>query len=193
MNVSISNYKFAESIWTEYALKPHSKHMATLSALSCLSQLMEERKPDRVVEIGGGIGTITCLMMAHEHPPALLCTFEDTPLCLPQLEALFRALNPSFLNPTPDRWRIVKSKAELSNMIADLLVIDGTIDDSDPALSCIRPGTAIFLEGNRGPERSAVIAHVRAKGWDIAFAEDFLFMRDEPVPGKGCWIGTVRR
>ncbi len=192
MIVSYPNFHLARVIFDEYALKRHSKHMATLSALACLAQLISERRPDRVIELGGGIGTITCLMMTHEHPPTLLCTFEDNPLCLPQLEALFRALNPSFLNPTPDRWRIVKSKAELSNMIADLLVIDGTIDDSDPALSCIREGTAIFLEGNRGPERATVTAHVRAKGWDIAFAEDFLFMRDKPVPGKGCWIGTVR-
>jgi phospholipid N-methyltransferase len=183
MNVSPANYKLAQDIWTEYALKPHSKHIATLSALACLAQLISERQPNRVVELGGGIGTITALLKRHPDSPPLLITLEDSLLCLPELRKLFEDDNKGHA--------IAQNPAQLSGMSADLLIIDGG-SMSLFELETMRPGTTLFFEGNRVPERATVTEHVRLKGWNVIFTEDFLFMRDEPVPGKGCWIGTVR-
>lgn len=192
MIISYSNYCLARDVWEEFSLRQHSKHIATLSALACLAQILSEHKPKRVVELGGGIGTMTELMARHTNAPPLLVTLEDSPICLPSLERVIRYSGPhtnSGLASHPT-WKIAKSAAELTGLTPDLLLVDGG-DMSPPELSVIRPGCMVFCEGNRVLERHFIETHCFAAGWKITFANELLYRLDQPVPEKSCWIGTV--
>lgn len=185
MIVSYRNYCLARDVWEEFSLRQHSKHIATLSALACLAQLLSDQKPKKVVELGGGIGTMTELMARHEFAPALLVTLEDSPICLPSLEKVIRA-SERYL----PHWKIAKCARELVGLTPDLLIVDGG-DMSPHELSVIQPGTVIFCEGNRVLERHFIETHCFAAGWSITFSNKFLHRLDKPVEEKSCWVGRV--
>lgn len=183
MIVSYENFCLAREIHDKYSLKPYSKHIATLSALACLAQLLSDRKPTRVIEIGAGIGTMTELMLRHDDGPPLLAAYETDPRCL---EAL-RELADCYWNYTP---RIHSDPADLP-ALCDLLIVDGGAMNTIEWRG-VRPGTAVLFEGNRVLERYLFKQFVGANGWSVLLHEEKLEMRQESVPGKGCWIGVVR-
>lgn len=185
MIVSYENYKLAQAVYEEFSLKQHSRHIATLSALACLAQTLTLHKPKRVVELGGGIGTITALMGRHPDRPPLLMTLEDSPLCLPSLKEVFGEY-------AGRGWEIISTPAPLVGLAANLLIVDGYCN-SNAELGVIKDSTMVFFEGNRGPERERVRDWVLGRGLKVTITEHKLTMRDQDVEGKGCWIGRVLR
>lgn len=182
MIVSYENFCLGRSVWEEFSLKKHSRHIATQSALTCLAQLLTDKRPKKVVELGGGIGTISHLMWRHDCQPALVATLEDSPICLPALTALAIWTGP---------WKIVQSPTELTGYQADLLIVDGgTL--TPPELNVIRNSTIIFCEGNRDKERAIITRWCIENRLNLTFANEFVERLDRPdTSEKSCWIGTA--
>lgn len=193
MIVSYANFLLARAVWEEFSLKQHSRHIATLSALACLAQLISDKKPRKVVELGGGIGTMTELLARHPNAPTLLATLEDSPICLPSLRRVIDYSGPitaAGLTSVP-AWKIVKTPTELTGYNADLLIVDGGYC-SPPELNVIRDGTIVFCEGNRDKERATITKHCVEAGLNITFANEFIERRGQPdTSEKSCWIGTA--
>src|SRR5215831_17965074 len=81
LNDCVSVYR----VYRRFAARPGSEHIATWRALACLSALVRLRQPEKVLEFGTGIGTITYLLLTS-LPQLNVVGLETNPFCLAQLD-----------------------------------------------------------------------------------------------------------
>jgi protein-L-isoaspartate O-methyltransferase len=133
----------AEALYTAYAQKPGSQHIASLHACRGLEKLVLRHRPPRVLEIGAGIGTLTDLLLSA-LPDVHLTTTEDNSFCLEQLKAN--------LKDRLARVRIVQSPEDVAGELFDLVVVDGGLDTVS-VLQFVAPHGIVFVEGFRSAQR----------------------------------------
>lgn len=152
----------ARSIYAEFKAKPESKHIATEFALINLSRLVSKIKPQTVLEVGAGIGTITKMLLLHPDRPPRIVTTEAHPVCLRELDANLRDLDKTGLT-------LIGSPSELDlKKKYDLVIFDGTLDD-EQQYKIFSAGTWCFVEGERTKTKGALNDCLRQRGLRIEF------------------------
>jgi hypothetical protein len=137
----------ADSLYEAYAQKPGSQHIASLNACRGLEHLVYRYNPQRVLEIGSGIGTLTDLLTQTLDPKALLVTVESDPFCLEQM-----SLN---LGSRLSRVVRVPDLDSVEEQDFDLVIVDGGRSDVSVTPFVARRGL-VFVEGFRGDQRDSI-------------------------------------
>jgi len=142
-----------------------SEHIATSINLQIVIDLCNELKPVRVLELGGGIGTITYTLL--ENSSAIVDVYEDNSFCIDQLKKNLL----SFKN----RYNIINNYKLLPPARNyDLIVIDGGngkkhdggfADSIYYYLSYINTVKIIFVEGHRKMQSFWARKALRKKYW----------------------------
>ncbi len=199
----MSNTILADEVYDEFISKPESLHIATRFALRELSKLVSDIKPSRVLEIGAGIGTITSLLLRHEHRPLRLVVTESHPVCLRELAKNIGGLDTS-------GYQLIRSPSELDRSEQfDLVIFDGSLKD-DVQFNVFQAGTWCFVEGTRLPTRMTLNRQLNKNGLEIEFTEKMpggykfkwkgryrmwgkTFSLPKIVPNKRCSIGVAKK
>jgi hypothetical protein len=108
--------RHARRVHREFAARPFSQYIPSERSLSWLSAVLRVHRPRRVLEFGGGIGTITAALLAHRCGVERVVTTED--------DARFQAILRREDDP---RHMLVATPGELAALDyeADLVVLDG--------------------------------------------------------------------
>ncbi len=191
----------ASDIFREFDAKPESQHIANEFALMELSRLIARIRPQSVLEIGAGIGTITKLILTHPDRPARLTSTEGHPICVSELSKNLKGVELT-------GYKLVNSATELDlNRHYDLVIFDGTLDD-EQQYAVFGSGTWCFVEGNRSKTMDVLKQKLAERGMTIAFEKKrpdhkkfrlfssrrFLGLRLPALmmnPVKGCSLGQV--
>jgi predicted O-methyltransferase YrrM len=127
----------ARKIFDLYKAKPKSEHIATEWSLLHLSALQRKINPTKVLEIGGGIGTITTLLL---YSSAHITVVEPNPA--------YQKLHMANVGEHP-RYKMV---SDVKQGKFDLVIIDG---DTPEGFEDYWPsGTVVFVEGHRQDQRN---------------------------------------
>ena len=193
----------ASDIFREFNAKPESQHIANEFALTELARLIASVRPQSILEIGAGIGTITKLVLTHPNRPTHLTSTEGHPVCLSELSKNLKGIELT-------GYTLVNSATELDlNRHYDLMIFDGTLDD-EQQYAVFSSGTWCFVEGNRSKTMEALKQKLAERGMTIAFEKKrpddkkfrlfssrrFLGLRLPALmmnPVKGCSLGQVFR
>jgi len=138
MSLSHQNHKAWEvyQVHNEFINKKGSEHIATLSSLMNLSELLTDYEPKSVLDFGSGIGTITQLVLRTTK--ATVVCYEKNSWCIDQLK----------LNI------LEKNRIEITDVIPsqkfDVIIIDDDISRKQirKIIGNCRPKT-VFIEGYR--------------------------------------------
>ena len=190
------DWKFASEIYAEFRAKPESQFIATRYALAYLSALVSQIRPQCVLEIGAGIGTVTKLLLVHPVGIGSVITTEAHEGCRQLLSQNL---------PSSDRLRLCHDvKEAAAGGPFDLVVLDSVIDPAHCSL--LGNETTFFVEGFRGKERrtmeqfftqagKTVVFEQYAPGWRLR-RKSRLFLGIVPkyklCRPKGCFVGHVQ-
>jgi hypothetical protein len=152
----------ASDIFREFNAKPESQHIATEFALRELSRFIARIKPQRVLEIGAGIGTITKLLLSHPDRPTYLTATESHPVCLSELSKNLKGVDLA-------GYTLLNSAAQLDmSQHYDLVIFDGTLDE-EQQYAIFRIGTWCFVEGSRSATMEVLKQKLSHRGMSITF------------------------
>lgn len=103
-------------IFRKFGAQIGSEHIASPVTIEALSRLCREHKPRRILEMGGGIGTISYILLKYSD--AFLDVYEDNEFCLSKLR--------ENLVPFEGRYQIIQNY-RISPPVQDydLMVVDG--------------------------------------------------------------------
>jgi len=196
-----ADWQLANAIFTEFRQKPGADHIASEFSLAHVSALVRTAKPTAVLEIGGGIGTITKLLLSHVDRPARITVTEEHPYCLEQL-----AIN----IPDASTYQLVTNQKLLDPSSAgyDIVILDGTVLPKN--IGFLAAGTHCFVEGNRRKTRELVqstlgerqlschFIGIRPGNRVFSYTDEWNRKAGRAAkrlrifaPRKGCWIGRV--
>ena len=143
-------------IYNHFKQLPGSQHIATANAVDGLIKWLDRKRPQRILEIGAGIGTVTYAILNYverhtkdlTHP--ILTSVEDNDFCLGQLEEnLGQRLN---------KVRLVRdlSDVQRSSEQFDFLIVDGGDPEDGRFASLIAERGVVFVEANRLEQRKHI-------------------------------------
>ncbi len=182
MNISTK----AVEIYNNFKSLPGSEHIAKPTSISALLLICEEKKPKRVLELGGGIGTISHTLLTHSD--AFVDIYEDNDYCIKRLRENLRAFQGRF--SIIEDYRILPPAREY-----DVVIIDG--GDGAPKdggyglaiwlfLHYIKSVRVVYVEGYRVLQR-AFVRRALGKRFILKFT------RYKDVYNKGVkWHGGLR-
>lgn len=192
---SSGDWALATAIYREFRAKPESASIATRYALAHLSALIGDTRPQRVLEIGAGIGTITKLLLTHPAVVGSLVSTEANEVCRRELAKNIEASG---------RWRLCRDLNEAAETGAfDLVVLDAEIEAAH--CSILRDNAVVFVEGNRRPYRQIMEQYFAEAGKTVAFEQYSprwqlrkksrrilgIFPKFKLQRRKGCYVGRV--
>ncbi len=205
LEITEQDQSFAEGIYRMFKQKPGSQHIAGSFAISCLSAILRQNKPENILEFGAGIGTMTYAILDHEHQVKQVTVTEANDFCIEQLK---KNLTKSHLQKL-DLHSDDNSKHLISGDF-DLVIFDGNVEAED--FRHLREGTVCMVEGFREKTRNAINQELQKSGLICNFknyASDrkqyFAFGWKKTGLGfkrpkfklvkhdKGCWIGQVEK
>ena len=159
--------------------------IATPININAVIAFCVSRKPKRVLELGGGIGTLTYCVLNYSE--AVVEVYEENAFCKEKLM--------QNLNSWPDRVVIKESYVQVPNFADyDLVVIDGpdpeTIKERDSLTSQVLGGLrnvgSFFIEGSRYSQRR--LAQNKMADISLYFLER---VRGKEVAGLGLMKGGL--
>jgi hypothetical protein len=189
---TIGDWRVAREVYSLFARKEGSGHIATRFALAHLAAILREQPIRSVLEFGSGIGTITHLLLRLLPADARIVCIEPNAWCREQF-----AIN----IPPRERVTLVAEKRPAVSETFDLVIVDGRPTTGN----YVHDGTICFVEGHRKHTKAGIEASIRAQGYDCR-------MKNHPGIGfkvrwrmsrfgislprkakrvKGCWIGRV--
>jgi precorrin-6B methylase 2 len=191
---------FAHVIYECFRKKPGAEHIASEVALRYLSACLRLYRPQTVLELGAGIGTITAALLRHSCGVRRVVATETDAFCLTELKSNLSADEQA-------RLAVVRTKDELRDLhfTAAAIVGDGGFYSTEE-MNTAMMGTLFFVEGERRKLRDIFQKQMAAKGWGINFQKygnsRTLEMGRRKLLGisvklprfkknKGCWIGRV--
>ena len=198
-----ADWSLAREVHRLFASKPGARHIASEFALAHLGAVLNQAHPDRVLEFGAGIGTITYFLLNHPGGIAQVTATEENEFCIGELSN-------NIGDRYAGRYRLVTEPARLdvSTGHYDLVVVDGLL--ASEHYEVLTLGTICFVEGSRTPTRRAINEALAGRNVVCRFVNFnrgmryFNFgMREDPKTGrrrpkfkfrmvlKGCWIGKV--
>lgn len=133
-----------DKIHKKFASLAGSEHIASLANIRKIAEICQEEKPKSVLEMGGGIGTLSYVILSNSE--ANVDIYEDNDFCLQQLE--------ENLKPFQGRFNIISSYRMLPPKHSyDFMIIDG--GQNEPFhpewffLRYLREVKTIYIEGIR--------------------------------------------
>lgn len=132
-----------------FSKKENSEHIATPVSLEALSIILKKHRPQRILEIGGGIGTLSYHILKYSN--ANLDVYEDLPFCVDALK--------NVLAPYGGRYKLIETYNDFSPSYDyyDLVIVDGGpkgfMREITNKLSNFR---VIYIDGNRETQRKAL-------------------------------------
>jgi precorrin-6B methylase 2 len=154
--------KLASEIFREFKAKSESQHIASEFSLRELSRFVARIKPQRILEIGAGIGTITKLLLTHPDRPTLLTSTEAHPVCLTELSKNLQGVKIK-------GYTLLETASQLDLMQHyDLVIFDGTLDD-EKQYGVLKSGTWCFVDGSRNRTIDALQKKLLKRGMNIVF------------------------
>lgn len=167
-------------VFERFVVRPGSGYIASGFALGRIVDLVERRRPERILEIGSGIGTITAAIQSARDRTGrsgLHVAVEDIEFCLEQFAAN--------LGARADEVVVVPRAADVVEAVGpvsfDLVVVDGgdttdlvpedqhTFTAADMAAevaawaALVAPGGLVLVENTRTPQRRALEAQTRRR------------------------------
>lgn len=136
----------AQEIYGRFAARSGAEHIASPIGLHALLAVVDKTKPKYILEVGGGIGTLSYALLTYSE--ARIDVFEDHPFCIDQLrKALVRYEDRYTLLDTYERYALPRTAY-------DVVIIDGGghafIYNLIRELDDVR---VIFIEGGRREQR----------------------------------------
>ena len=159
-----------------FAALPGSEQIASAFAVEGLAVWLSRRHPQRVCDIGAGIGTLTAVIAKWSH--AEIVAVEDDPWCLAQARLNLRG-----------SWSAHEilwyDKVPSSCMSWDFIVLDGPQVRRED-WQALEPHGLVFVEGGRRGQRAHLEAELRALG------RPFCRANYKPADrSKGYWLYLV--
>jgi hypothetical protein len=164
----------AEEIFLRYSIKSGAEQCASLFSIKSLEFLIIKNSFYNILELGGGLGTLTELMLRVSESD--LTTVENNPFCINEIEK-------NLYNQRP--YKLLRDYSQINRFDFELLVIDvnnGIFNISE----LVKRSTncrAIFIEGHHLAHRINISREVFRKR-QIQKLEDW-----RPARGKkGCAV-----
>jgi protein-L-isoaspartate O-methyltransferase len=131
-----------------------SEYIASEDAVAGLIRVLRRHKPQRILEVGSGIGTLTFAIISTMDEVRCrgyrLVMVENNDYCRAQL-----AVN---LAGKIERGTLVHDVGEISDGKFDLIIVDGGAETDGRYLNMLSPRGMIFVEGYREPQRRLIEA-----------------------------------
>jgi len=145
-----------QSAYDLFVGKPHSKHIATPISIEALFTILKREKPRKILEVGGGIGTLSYLIL--KNTDVQLDVFEDLPICIKALKENLSSLGCDYNLVTTYEGFAAQQKEY------DLVVVDGGTEKflREMVQSLDRIGT-IYIDGSREKQRRAMRRELRKR------------------------------
>ncbi|MEZ5179681.1 MAG: hypothetical protein R2746_15775 [Acidimicrobiales bacterium] len=168
------------AVFDRFVARPGSGYIASGFALGWIIDLVERRRPERILEVGSGIGTITSAVLeARDRTGAggLHVAVEDGPFCLEQFAAN--------LGPRAAEVVVVPRAADVvaavGHVAFDLVIVDGgdpddlapeerhTFTAEDRAaevaawVALVAPGGLVLVANTRAAQRRDLEAQTRRR------------------------------
>ena len=188
---------YAESVFARFRALPGSDEIATAFAIEGLVKLLRMDRPQRVIELGGGIGTLSQVILDEMPAGSILTVLERNGWCgarwAENVVIKTLAWTPHRLSAWPDKpydWPVRP---------VDLLVVDDWLPlRYDQVEVLLGRRALVFLEGNRPIERCIVREGLRAKGRRVAAlnrrpwdrSKGFWLLRAEATRAERLWWGA---
>jgi protein-L-isoaspartate O-methyltransferase len=149
----MTDWEHATSIYNRFRSLPGSEHIASRYAIYGLIRVCRRKKPESVLEIGTGIGTLTHTLievLASIHSNGFqLIAIESNEFCLGQLR--------NNLREQMNRVHLYNDIAQVpSDCGFDLVVTDGGSQQDDRYFLELNRGGVIFVEGDRSTQRRTI-------------------------------------
>ncbi len=173
----MKNSVLVDKIHTKYTKKIGSEQIATKLALREILNYVEITRPDSILEIGSGIGTITNLLIKALPDSDIFC-YELNSFCLKQLKKNVNSHNIIILNKLTQLQKI--------DHHIDFIIIDEIIDKRTTfeLIKQTRP-KSVFIEGHRRRQRLHVMLAYRQIGESFSFRN---IRRSQDSHKGGCFI-----
>lgn len=173
--------KEAFEIYTRFSFLSGSDEIASSVSISTVIDLCKKVKPQAILELGAGIGTLTYTM--KHYSDATIDSYEDNPFCLVEIRK-----NVPDANVISD-YRILPPKNSY-----DLVVVDGGAGDNSGGylkgtqvlFTYLDNVRAVYIDGQRLGQRSQIM-------WALAKNHIFRLIRvpNQIIDGKKHKGGTI--
>lgn len=146
----------AWSVYQTFKEKNGANHIASPVGIHVLLEIIKTLKPKRILEVGGGIGTLSYTILRFTD--AEVDVFEDQPFCIKELTENLRGFEHRYTLLT-DYHHFTLPRDEY-----DLIIVDGGGHGFVYHLVnlCRRIG-GIFVEGGRSEQRKQIRRALRAR------------------------------
>lgn len=173
---------YAADIFTRFRALPGSDEIATPFAIEGLTRLLRRFRPHKIIEIGGGVGTLSQVVLDHGPTATSLTVLERNAWCGARWgENLAKAVVGACVFKLSD-WP--EKPYGWPERPVDLLVVDDWLPVRYDQVEVLLGRRAlVFFEGNRTVERCIVREGLRAKGRRVAELNRRPWDRS-----KGYWI-----
>jgi protein-L-isoaspartate O-methyltransferase len=173
----------ARSIFERFRRYPGSDWIAKPQAVSGVMECIAEIRPRAILEVGAGIGTVTCAILsalARTRQDSRFVAIEHDSFCLGALaEHIGQDLSRVDLRP---------DVADLEPAAFDLIIVDGGTVERGGYVELLAPGGTMIVEGGRQPQRAAmekagrpfIVRQVGSVHWDGGW---YWRMKFEPTTG----------
>ena len=180
-----------EDIHARFSKLPGSGQIGSLFAMRGLAFWLERRRPTTVVEIGGGIGALSTVILRNVGEWTAVWVVEPHPWCQEQwkqnvVTACRRVFHASAT--VPSRHRV------------DFLVVDGG-DQRGDYYRNLAKRALVFVEGGRRPQRAVLEAELRRACRPFARAtyrplwprtKGYSVYVTNPTAWERVWLASVR-
>lgn len=161
---------------------PGTEQVASEFAIAGLLRWLHRRCPERVLEVGAGVGTLTATILTYD--PSVFLPVEDHAGCR---EACYA-----------NTGRMPVSSHQILALDWDMLVLDGGDGRNDDWNFAHR--AIVFVEGGRRPQRAVLEASLRCRGRAFAHAQwkpldrskGFHVIALDPSLATRAWFAAVR-
>ena len=167
----------AREAYKKYSVQIGSGHIARLVSIQALINICKNEKPRSILEMGGGIGTFTNILVNYSN--AFIDVYEDNAFCADRLR--------ENLKGSKHRYNLISSYRILPpNKEYDLIIIDGGsgaegdggyMDAVFDFVMNIDRIKTIYIEGRRTLQRKAAKRALRKKGYfylPISYSDEFI-------------------
>jgi len=162
---SVIPTQLAQDIYHNFREQNKSEHIAGLTTIQLLLNICQAQKPINILELGGGLGTLTKLLLAYSPTEATLDTYEDNLYFQQKLRENLQNYQPKYTLITD--YRILPPKRSY-----DLVIVDGgngkTGDGGYPdavwfIISYLQSVKIIYIEGYRCLQRLLIRKALRRR------------------------------
>jgi len=171
---------FSRKLHEKYSAYDGSEQIALLYSLETLEELLKTRTPTHILELGGGIGTISELILVKSN--AILEVIENNQFCRERMVQNLSELR---------KYKLIDNYQYLSGgSLADMLVIDANngIYNVSKLISLMPNIEVIFIEGHHLAHRINISLSLWRKGLIQKFYDE------RPKRGeKGCGIFIISK